>query len=876
VAANISVAGDNLGAIVVGDHNTVVINQPAGAVLLPAQPVRTTRREGAVKLGPRPFPGLIDRQDEEGELRGALAAVPPRSIDVSGPPGIGKTALLRHLCGDEIAIAAEFPDGVVYLDTTRASTGDILQQLFDAFFETDRPFKPDETQLRRFLARTSPLVMLDGYCAAAAEFDRLLNLASTATFALSGPQRILLGEGSAVTLAGLRSGDALALMSRELERSIDDTEVMAARAICAALDGNPLNIILASAHSRVYGVPLAQLAGDVRSAESPEEWLKGLIESKLSERDRRALAAFAAVDCAPLADSEVGAIGGTEAEAALEGLRDRRLIAFDGKRSRVRIGIAATLAMSFLGLLPAEAAAHAFLEIAAHEPANLLVAHSDAIVGALKHAALSGKCSDVLALAHRAGDAVALSGRWDCWHEMLEHALSAAKAGHDLAGEAWALHQIGSSALATGNVAAAQTALQAAAHIRAGLGDPVGAAVTQHNLDVLALKFGSQARPGHVEAGARKWGLATKIAVGAAFFVAVGSLGAWVTAGPSVSLEAERPHIAAGQSTKLCYKASHVSNVRINGVAATNGCVDVHPNQTTTYRIDARGPLGLSLSRSVVVSVAAAPSAAPKPQEEAPGINTPTPRTHEPLPVSPPPEYPPSGTARSNVPVPTQTLVFPPGHSASSAPTSVPTTVAGCNSTSGRKTDGYAPYPGAAVARSTYAPKCGSNNQSQSSSNGGSSNGCNSKGSTGTQYVAYAEAVAPKPTCKPSASTPAQGQKQGLIPVYHETTVTLKESNSSAVGTRHLPASEIPQGFSSPSGYSHVSSPYSQPRPLYSAPRSLYSAPRPLYSAPRSLYQEPRPVYSHPASNGAPSRQVPVVNSRVQPRPRPSPVYPPN
>ena len=78
---------------------------------------------------------------------------------------------------------------------------------------------------------------------------------------------------------------------------------MAARAICAALDGNPLDIILAAAHVRVYGVQLGELADGVRGAESSQEWLKGLIAGR-SDRDWAALAAFAAVGCAPLETSE--------------------------------------------------------------------------------------------------------------------------------------------------------------------------------------------------------------------------------------------------------------------------------------------------------------------------------------------------------------------------------------------------------------------------------------------------------------------------------------------------------------------------------------------------------------------------------------------
>ncbi|HEY8309453.1 MAG TPA: hypothetical protein VIG47_02805, partial [Gemmatimonadaceae bacterium] len=68
---------------------------------------------------------------------------------------------LRNLA-HEPAIDRAFPDGIVYFDATAQSVDDLLQQIFEAFFESDRPFKPDATQLRTMLARLSPLVMLDG------------------------------------------------------------------------------------------------------------------------------------------------------------------------------------------------------------------------------------------------------------------------------------------------------------------------------------------------------------------------------------------------------------------------------------------------------------------------------------------------------------------------------------------------------------------------------------------------------------------------------------------------------------------------------------------------------------------------------------------
>ncbi len=859
MAVDISVAGDNLGAIVVGDHNTVVINQPAGAVVLPAQPVQTTRRKDGAMLGPRPFPDLVDRREESGGLRGALAAVPPQSIDVSGPPGIGKTAILRYVCGDE-AIRTSFADGVVYLDAASASTGDLLQELFEAFFETDRPFKPDETQVRRFLARTSALVLLDGYLAPAAQFDRLLNLAATATFAVSGPQRVLLGEGSAVTLGGLQSHDALELMARELQHPIDESEVMAARAICAALDGNPLDIILAAAHVRVYGVQLGELADGVRGAESSQEWLKGLIAGKLSDRDRAALAAFAAVGCAPLETSEVGAIAGTEAAAALGGLQDRRLVGFDGKRSRVRGGIAAALAMSFLGLLPAEAAAQAFLQIAAHSQSDVLVAHSDAIAGAMKHAVLSGKFAHVAALAHRAGDAVALSGRWGRWDEMLGHALSAAKGGHDVAGEAWALHQIGSSALAIGNFVAARSALEAAAHIRASLGDPNALAVTQHNLNVLALNSGLPEEPSHIEAAASKWGLVGKIAVGAAIVAAlgaVGMIGAWVSAHPSVSLKAAHSRIARGESTKLCYHASSVTNVRINGSAAAHGCVVVHPDHTTTYRIDARGPLGIPLTQSVVVKVAAAAPASGSTQASSVATESTPPSTTRSMSPVTTPTRPPANETPSSAPyipgssvpyTPRSSIPYVPRSAApSSAPTSAPTRLGNCNyeyvatkSKCGSGSNGsQAGSQGqTSGSQGSTSGSQGSTSGSQGSQSGVANGGCRPK-TTGVAYIVVRST--PRPSCTSSATSPGQTMKQGGSSIYR---------GSYPVSTQktHYPVTDIPGAFNSPSSYSHATTPYSRAT-------TPYSPQRPLYSEPRSTYPQPHSVYTRPLPSATPVRR---------------------
>jgi hypothetical protein len=75
-------------------------------------------------------------------------------------------------------------------------------------------------------------------------------------------------------------------------------------------------------------------------------------------------------------------------------------------------------------------------------------------------------------------------GLWDVWGSLLDRALKAARAVQDRHAEAWALHQLGTRAVLFNQIDAIAL-LRQALELRRTIGDQVGAAVTQHNLDVL-------------------------------------------------------------------------------------------------------------------------------------------------------------------------------------------------------------------------------------------------------------------------------------------------------------------------------------------------------------------------------------------------------
>jgi DNA-binding IclR family transcriptional regulator len=571
---SVHIEGGVSGQVAIGDHILQIGDVHGGVVnvMAPGEKIVPQSRPIPVDLRPRPFPDLLDRAPEIDAVTAAFESAQP--VEFHAAAGLGKTALLRHLAHHPAAAA--FPDGVVYLSARHQPAADLLQSLYDAFYEAPVPYKPTESQLRHDLQNKRALVLLDDVELAREDVERLMNAASASVFLLTSPERRLWGEGQSLLLGGLPPEDALALIERELGRPLTAQERPVAHRLRAHAKGSPLALIQIAAEAREKDLLLTDLQGQKQEGmrttdllefprqqmqlvryitrqgeatleeaaehlgETPadaQQMLDALIEMGYLERaekkgdwvyrmhfarksarglppgiwnalepeaagaaaladalnalpapERQVMAALAALGGAPVhADHLADLTGIADVATTLQALQRRGLAQAHSPRYTLTGGLDATLQQVW-DLTPwrERALAHLTAWAEAQSSSDRLLEEADGIVQILAWAAGAGRWADVLRLGRAIQGALALGGRWATWAQMLRWTLQATQALGDQAAEAWALHQLGTRALCLGDGASARASLTQALQLREALGDRAGAAVTQHNLDLLS------------------------------------------------------------------------------------------------------------------------------------------------------------------------------------------------------------------------------------------------------------------------------------------------------------------------------------------------------------------------------------------------------
>jgi hypothetical protein len=482
--------GEVLGDVSIGNYTLRIGTLNGGVVNIAApQPQQQLpqARPAPVRLIPRKSAGLLDRKQETSVATSTLLSASP--AEFHGPPGIGKTKLLRHLAYEQFDSAC--PDGVVYLAAVRHKpVEDVLLDIFDAFYEREATYKPTAVQVRHSLQDKQALIILDDVDLERDEVAALMDAAPGCTFLLASAQCCLWGEGRALALQGLPLVDALSLIERELGRSLSANERPGAEALCTALQGHPLRLQQVAALVREDDRSLVDLSAQLRQQEKAGLSAKALTDQALaacSEQEKQILAVLAISRGASLGRDHVRALTGIEdIDPPIESLKRRKLAQSHSPRYSLTGSLGSTLEEEWDLTSWNEQALEHFAAWAEQHRQNprLVTEETDAILGILSWALQEGRWEGALRLGRAVEGALAVGGQWGAWAQVLSWQFQAARELGDRAAQAWALHQSGTRGLCLNHPPTAQTDLSEALRIRESLEDWAGAAVTRHNLEV--------------------------------------------------------------------------------------------------------------------------------------------------------------------------------------------------------------------------------------------------------------------------------------------------------------------------------------------------------------------------------------------------------
>jgi hypothetical protein len=473
-----SIYGAITGHIAVGRY-VLQIGEPHGAVLreaLRAERAHIRLRPSPILLRPRSLRGMFDRRIElAAALAGLDAGLP---IEASGEPGIGKTAVLRHLAHHPRA--ASFVDGIVYVSARHQSPADLLQLIFEAFYESVEIYKPTDAQIRRGLQDKQALILLDDVHLSQDALEQVLDIAPRSAFGVATRERCLWGEVRSLALKGLPVDDAVLLLEREIERSLDVSERTAAASLCTAIGGHPRRIKQAAVIARERGISFDGWTRNI----TPASLITELMAST-DEKQRRALLALSALPGVPLQVQQISGLAEVpDIEPSLIALVRRGLVVSSQSRHQLADGVSDRLRRTD-DLKPwvnrAITYFSAWAERYRRSPDDLLE-ESEALLRVQQYAVDARRWGEVLRLGRLLEGALALGARWGAWAITLEHCLAAAKAIGDRSTEAWALHEMGTRAACLGELGKARALLSQAVKLREALDDDLASAASRRNL----------------------------------------------------------------------------------------------------------------------------------------------------------------------------------------------------------------------------------------------------------------------------------------------------------------------------------------------------------------------------------------------------------
>ncbi|MBN1659602.1 MAG: hypothetical protein JXA93_14445 [Anaerolineae bacterium] len=475
----------NIGAVQGGVINLAAPGERAQDLIRP--------RPEPPHILPRRVAGFVDREKEQRLVGQTLAR--DQVVDVHGPDGIGKTALISQMM--HALIPSAFPNGIVYLSGRSQACEDLLQDLFECFYETASGghVKVRPNEVRRYLAGKRALIAIDD-CDDLEEGDaEALSQAAPQSALLIAGREPQAWDGAGVSLSCLPRASAIALFERYWGQPLDQ-DPEAAAGICCALGDVPLSIVKMARAAAARGVPLAQLRREMEAqagTKEPEARDALVPGAPLSAGEQQVLSALAAgggegVDRQALI--AIAALPAADVDRHLARLADLGLVHKEGDRYRLDEAVRPDPARHEAALHEPDAAMRAraagyYGALAARLQGGLPDPDEAHVLSALRYYVRRGQWREVIQIARALEPRLATRAHWGQWRRVLHAAEEAARQVGDGAAEAWAHNQLGVVALGAGDPVAARQFFQRALRGWLALGDRDGATVARWNLHVL-------------------------------------------------------------------------------------------------------------------------------------------------------------------------------------------------------------------------------------------------------------------------------------------------------------------------------------------------------------------------------------------------------
>jgi hypothetical protein len=460
-------------------ENGTSVREAAGPTVTPRKPDDLRR----LRKNPRSRK-FIGRSREERRLMREIENHEPLVV-VVGPPGIGKKELLRDLTWNG-EFGPDYEDGVAVHPhkADSANLEDLLQAIWEEFYETPDPGVVLPSQRNRELANKKALIFLPDVGLPPDRIEELFEEMQDAVFCVTAedwPE-----QGTRVSLRGFSDPtEVLGVFENGYRDQVPAEAREDILTVCGLLDGNPGLIDLLARRAAdeadyfpdeddVHPLPAWAAARREMTAAELRDWLVPPEQQRVVAVLRETGVHTPRAVVADIAGSEQ-AIDDTVAQ----GLANAASPRYQVNAALARGHDAGDNAL--MGRILASTLVWA-------DKAGPTEIYEDRafVLRMLEWGADQQRWDEVLRLGKATETPMALGGRHGAWEQVLEHSRNAARLMEppDQAAEAWALHQLGSRALLRDDLGDARVLLHESLR-RTPEGDDEGAAITRNNLGLV-------------------------------------------------------------------------------------------------------------------------------------------------------------------------------------------------------------------------------------------------------------------------------------------------------------------------------------------------------------------------------------------------------